>query len=161
MNTNNLIKLKDERTGRYYAMKFYNNDTKEHAFKALQERMDYDYFESLPAEQRIKKQITSLDFTCPFCIEKTEIISRKEKVSSGFLFFFTTNFIDIFKCKKCNNDFFSDKLDYKIEEIRRINNVITNFENWKDAKKNGKNPPEFHSLDKVDELIISDFKDLP
>jgi len=150
----NTIILKDERTGRTYAVQA-NSEHREHAIKKLQEKMDYDYFESLSAEQRISKKIIDLDFTCPFCVEKTEVSSRKEKIVSGFLFFINTRLVDIVKCHRCNNEFTEQKLEFKKDEIRRQNNVITNFENWKDAKREGKNPPEFMSLEKVDEAIIS------
>jgi len=154
MNTLNIISLKDDRTGKTYAMQVYDESKRDYAMGKLQEKMDYEYFESLPAEQRINKKVISLDFTCPFCVEKTEVTSRKEKITSGFLFFFNTRLFDIFKCSKCQNEFTADKLNWKQDEVRRNNNVMTNFENWKDAKREGKNPPEFISLDRVDEIII-------
>lgn len=149
------ITLKDERTGRIYAMQVYDENKRDYSIGKLKEKMDYEYFESLPAEERINQKVISLDFTCPFCIEKTEVSSRKEKIISGFLFFIRTDIIDIFKCQKCQNEFTNEKLKYKKDEIRRKNNVINNFENWKDAKRDGKNPPGFMSLDKIDEVIIS------
>jgi len=155
--TTNTIILKDERTDKTYAMQICDESGREYAMDKLKEKMDYDYFKSLPAEQRINKIVKPLDFTCPHCIEKTEVSSRKEKMTSGFLIFFSTRLIDIFKCKKCGNEFTSDHLSSIKERVTRENNVITNFENWKDAKREGKNPPEFHSLDKVDEVIISSF----
>lgn len=155
MNTLNIVSLKDDRTGKTYVMQVYDESKRDYAMGKLQEKMDYEYFESLPAEQRINKKVISLDFTCPFCVEKTEVTSRKEKITSGFLLFFNTRLVDIFKCSKCQNEFTTDKLNWKQDEVRRNNNVITDFENWKDAKREGKNPPEFVSLDRVDEVIIS------
>lgn len=155
--TINTITLKDYRTGKYYAMQIIDEKYREFALSKLQEKMDYEYFESLHAKERIAKKIIPLDFTCPFCIEKTEITSRKEKIITGFFIFISTRLIDIFKCKKCDKEFTEDKLDSKKEIIKRENNVITNFENWKDAKREGKNPPEFASLDKMDEILITSF----
>lgn len=157
MNTQSQINLKDERTGKTYCVGVYDEKQRKYAMDKLVEKMDYDYFEGLPAEQRINKKKIPTDFTCPFCKEKTEVSSRKEKIVSWFLFFSSTRLIDIFKCHKCNREFTQDRLDAEIENVWRQNNVIINFENWKDAKRDGKNPPEFMSLDKVDEVIISSF----
>lgn len=153
--TNNQIFTKDERTGKSYGVSIFDEKHREYALKKLEERMDYDYFESLPAEQRTAQKVISLDFTCPFCKEKTEVSSRKEKITTGFLFFISTRLIDIFKCHKCDKEFTQETLDNVRESVWRQNNIITNFENWKDAKRDGKNPPEFASLDKVDEVIIN------
>ncbi len=154
--TPNIIKVKDERTGKTYATVWQFNN-QDYALKKLKERMDYDYLESLCVKDRISKKIKDLDFNCPFCLEKTEVSSRKEKITNGFFLFIHTHLIDIFSCHRCGNEFTNDKLSSKKDEIRRGNNVITNFENWKEAKREGKNPPEFISLDKVDEVIISSF----
>ncbi len=157
METRNIIKLKDDRTGITYAVQA-NFEHREHAIKKLQEKMDYDYFESLPAKERAEKKKKPTDITCPFCLAKTEVSSRKEKIIAGFFIFINTRLVDIFKCSKCQNEFMAEKLNWVKDEIRRENNVIENFENWKDAKREGKNPPEFISLDKVDELVISSLR---
>lgn len=157
MSNVSFIQLRDDRTGRQYAVNVFSEEHKDFALKKLQEKMDYDYIESLPAKSRAEKKKHSLDFTCPFCREKTEISSRKEKIVSGFLFFINTEVIDIYKCRKCEKEFKQQELYIEKERTRRNNNIIENFENWKDAKRQGKNPPEFISLDKVDEVIISSF----
>lgn len=155
METNGIIQLKDKRTGKTYCCSIYNQDKKEFAIKKLQEKMDYDWFESLPAKDRVEKKKHNLDFTCPFCLKKTKITSRKEKITSGFLFFISTTIVDIFKCQECDKEFREYELDSKKGNFMRENIIMENFENWKDAKRDGKNPPEFASIDRIDEVIIS------
>ena len=157
MENANIITMKDDRTGKNYVVNVYDEKHRDYAMGKLKERMDYDWFESLPAKDRAEKKKHNLDFTCPFCLEKTKISSRKEKIISGFLIFIHTTIIDIFKCEKCNREFRDYELEGKIGNFRRENIIIENFENWKDAKRDGKNPPEFCSLDKIDEVIISSF----
>ena len=157
MATSDIITIKDERTNKNYSLNICDEKYREYVLTKLKEKMDYDWFESLPAIQRINKKVKSLNFTCPHCTEMTEVNSRKEKIVNGFLFFISTTIIDVFKCCKCGKEFTEREICSKKEEVRRQNNVITNFENWKDAKKDGKNPPEFASFDKVDEVIINSF----
>ena len=153
------IRIKDDRTGISYAMNVYDPRMKEAGFNQLQQRMDYDYFESLPAEIRANKKKHDLDFNCPKCKQKSEVSSRKEKIMSGFLFFIYTRLVDIFKCESCNKEFFAEDLQNEKNYLKRDNYVIENFENWKQAKKEGKNPPEFYSIDKVDQILITNFQD--
>lgn len=146
----------DERTGKQYSLAICDPSFQEKAVSQLKKRMDYDYFESLPAKERAKQKITPTDFTCPHCKQKSRVTSRKEKVTVGFIFFVRTYFVDIFTCE-CGREFKQEELDRERFYTERNNKVIQNFESWKDAKRDGLNPPEFASLDKVDKFIISDW----
>jgi DNA-directed RNA polymerase subunit RPC12/RpoP len=123
--------------------------------------MDYDYFKTLSPKERAKKKKHSLNFTCPYCLTKENVTSRKQKLTSGFLFWTEDYLVDIFKCGRCGKEFSEDELQREINRFKRENYIIENFENWRDAKKKGENPPEFYSLDKADEMIITDFKHHP
>ena len=152
------IKLEDHRTNKSYMVAVFDEEAKDHALKMLRERVDYDYFESLPAEQRANtNKKFNLDFNCPNCLKDTEISSRKETLTTGFLFFFSTRLIDVFKCSACNKEFFDTDLRDKKAHLATQNIVIENFENWKQAKKEGKTPPEFYKIDRIDQVIISSF----
>lgn len=151
------IILKDDRTGKTYAMQIEDERVRDYALTKIRERMDYDYIESLPAKERAEKKKISLDFNCPFCKSKSKVSLRKEKVVTGFFIFISTRIVDIYKCQDCDKEFMKDELDSLKRDINSQNIIIENFENWKDAKRDGKNPPEFGSIDRIDEVIISSF----
>lgn len=155
-HTRTFIKETDKRTGKTYKLFISDPSLYEHAIAEMKRRMDYDYLESLPAKERAMQKITPTDFTCPHCKQKTKVTSRKEKVTEGFLFV-RTYFVDIFMCE-CGREFKQEELNIERFNVERNNKVIQNFESWKDAKRDGLNyPPEFASLDKMDELLISDW----
>ena len=128
-----ILRYKDKRTGISYASNF-DGQFKEEALKIMMEKAEYDYVMSLPAEERAKLKHIDEDFKCPFCHSKKEPTSRKEKVTSGFLFFFSTRIIDIFKCQECDREFEGYQLDNEISYIKQRNYQNLAYEKFRDGK---------------------------
>jgi hypothetical protein len=155
MYATNTQSITDERTGKTYIVHVSDPAFTIESLEKLKERADFDYIESLPADKRADRKVKPTDFTCPHCMGSHEVSSRKEKISSGFLFFWSTHLIDIYKCP-CGREFKEEELRRKRFDVERSNTVVRNFERWRDMKAKGLNPPEFMSLDKVDKYLITE-----
>ena len=153
MNAIPILKLKDDRTGLSYFVAIHDLKFKEKALEKLQQKMDHDYFERLPVEERVKRKKIDTDFTCPFCKEKTQISSRKDKATYGFLFV-RTEIFNVFKCHKCNKEFLETELQREKKNTYLQNKIIERFEREK------QNPtPNYISPLTIDKFIITPNKE--
>ena len=121
----------DKRTGKSYVAQASLGYEKE-AIERVLARAEYDYQQTLPPEERARKQDT--DFTCPHCKTKEPPTSRKEKVTTGFLFFVSTQIIDIFQCRQCQREFTANELYWEKEGVYRQNKAAILVEKVKDGE---------------------------
>ena|SRR3990167_3060899 len=130
---NNIITHKDRRTGKNYACR-YSGEHKDIVLKNMMDKAEYDYVQSLPAEKRAELKHQDTDFKCPFCHSKKEPTMRIETVVSGFLIFFSTRLVDIYKCRDCDKEFQAYQLHNEIKCMKDVNYQNECFEKFRDGK---------------------------
>jgi len=94
----------------------------------------------------------SRKIVCPNCYTKDfeKISKRKEKIEEWFIFFKKINFIDVFKCSECNNEFLESELNKELKiswYIEFKNSLDKEYANWKITLKDYKDKLEWFSKD--------------
>lgn len=107
-----ILRHKDERTGKNYALQITSDTPVANATKQMIEMAEHDYQKSLPPHKRAVAN-KPIDFKCPKCKTHQEPIVRKEKMTSGFLFWIRSYLVDVYNCINCKNDFTNQELNHE------------------------------------------------
>jgi rubredoxin len=132
-----LWKYTDPRTKKTFVVsirKDISDEDKKLTHKYLQEKIEDDYQQTLPPEQR--SVCNELEhFYCPFCktTEKDIVKVKLFPVVHGSRFSISTKVIDTHKCHNCGNEFTQEKLQDSKKEVKMTNLLNLEWEKLNDG----------------------------